>query len=86
MQEEDKDMNPREIEKAEQLLRHLQNVPLQGPDLEDAFYVFAVQVNSESSIGKRKLAFGKPYYLLDGFKIHEDRILVNEERYKKNGL
>lgn len=76
-------MIPRDIEKAEKQLKHLQNIPLTGPELDDAFYVFAVLVNSESSIGKRKLAFGKPYYLLDGFKIYEDRILVSKERYRK---
>lgn len=76
-------MNPRDIEKAEKQLKHLQNIPLTGPELDDAFYVFAVLVNSESSIGKRKLAFGKPYYLLDGFNICEDRILVSKERYRK---
>ena len=61
----------------------MQNVPLEGPDIDDAFYIFAVQVNSESSIGKRKLTCGKPYYLLDGFKIYEDRILVSKDRYMK---
>ena len=76
-------MKPQEIEKAEQLLKRIQNVPLQGPDLDDAFYVFAVQVNSESSTGKRKLVFGRPYYLLEGFSIHEDRVFVSKERYKK---
>ena len=61
----------------------MQNVPLEGPDIDDAFYIFAVQVNSESSTGKRKLICGKPYYLLDGFKIYEDRILVSKDRYIK---
>ena len=61
-------MNPSEIKKIEKLLKQMQNVPLEGPDIDDAFYIFAVQVNSESSIGKRKLTCGKPYYLLDGFK------------------
>ena len=61
----------------------MQNVPLEGPDIDDAFYIFAVQVNSESSTGKRKLTCGKPYYLLDGFKIYEDRILVSKDRYIK---
>lgn len=76
-------MNPQEIEKAEKLLKRIQNVPLQGPDLDDAFYVFAVQVNSESSTGKRKLVSGRPYYLLEGFGIYEDKIVVSKERYKK---
>lgn len=76
-------MNHCEIKKNKKQLRHIQNVPLKAPDLDDAFYVFAVQVNSESSTGKKKLAFGRPYYLLDGFKIHEDRILVNKDRYKR---
>ena len=76
-------MNPREIKKIKNLLKQMQNVPLEGPDIDDAFYIFAVQVNSESSIGKRKLTCGKPYYLLDGFKIYEDRILVSKDRYMK---
>ena len=61
----------------------MQNVPLEGPDIDDAFYIFAVQVNSEYSTGKRKLTCGKPYYLLDGFNIYEDRILVSKDRYIK---
>lgn len=73
-------MNPREIKN---LLKKMQNVPLEGPDIDDAFYIFAVQVNSESSTGKRKLTCGKPYYLLDGFNIYEDRILVSKDRYIK---
>ena len=76
-------MNPSEIKKIEKLLKQMQNVSLEGPDIDDAFYIFAVQVNSESSIGKRKLTCGKPYYLLDGFKIYEDRILVSKDRYMK---
>lgn len=76
-------MNPREIKKIKNLLKQMQNVPLEGPDIDDAFYIFAVQVNSESSTGKRKLICGKPYYLLDGFKIYEDRILVSKDRYIK---
>lgn len=76
-------MIPREIDNATRLLNQLQNMPLVGPDLDDAFYVFAVQVNSESSTGKRKLTCGEPYYLLDGFKIQGDKILVSKDRYKK---
>ena len=76
-------MNPREIKKIKNLSKQMQNVPLEGPDIDDAFYIFAVQVNSESSTGKRKLTCGKPYYLLDGFEIYEDRILVSKDRYIK---
>ena len=72
-----------EIDNAARQQKLYQNMPLVGPDLDDAFYVFAVQVNSESSTGKRKLTCGEPYYLLDGFKIQGDRILVNKDRYKK---
>lgn len=76
-------MNPREIKKIKKLLKKMQSIPLEGPDIDDAFYIFAVQVNSESSTGKRKLTCGKPYYLLDGFNIYEDRILVSKDRYIK---
>lgn len=72
-----------EIDNSARLQKLYQNMPLVGPDLDDAFYVFAVQVNSESSTGKRKLTCGEPYYLLDGFKIQGDRILVSKDRYKK---
>ena len=48
-------MISREIDSATRLLKRFRNMPLEGPDLDDAFYVFAVQVNSESSTGKRKL-------------------------------
>lgn len=58
-----------EIDNAARQQKLYQNMPLVGPDLDDVFYVFAVQVNSESSTGKRKLTCGEPYYLLDGFKI-----------------
>lgn len=76
-------MNPYKIKKVKKLLKRMQNAPLVGPDLDDAFYIFAVQVNSEYSTGKRKLTCGKPYYLLDGFEIYEDRILVSKDRYIK---
>lgn len=72
-----------EIDNAARQQKLYQNMPLVGPDLDDAFYIFAVQVNSESSTGKRKLTCGKPYYLLDGFEIYEDRILVSKDRYIK---
>lgn len=58
-------------------------MPLSGPELDDAFYVFALRVTSKDSIGKRKLTANKFYYLLDGFTIYEDRILVSKEHYKK---
>ena len=36
-------MNPREIKMRNNLLKQMQNVPLEGPDIDDAFYIFAVQ-------------------------------------------
>lgn len=60
-----------------------QNLPLSGPDLDDVFYVFAVKVCDEESVGKKKLIEGKDYYLMEGFTILEDRILVSKERYRK---
>ena len=69
--------------KSERLLKRVNHMPLSGPELDDAFYVFALRVTSKDSIGKRKLTANKFYYLLDGFTIYEDRILVSKERYKK---
>ena len=56
---------------------------LSSPELDDAFYVFALRITSKESIGRRKLSADKYYYMLDGFNINEDRILVSKERYKK---
>ena len=36
-------MNPYKIKKVKKLLKRMQNAPLVGPDLDDAFYIFAVQ-------------------------------------------
>lgn len=59
------------------------NMSLSGPKLNDAFYVFALRITSKESIGKRKLLANKYYYMLDGFTIDDDKILVAKERYKK---
>lgn len=69
--------------KSERLLERVNHMPLSDPELDDAFYVFALRVTSKDSIGKRKLTANKFYYLLDGFTIYEDRVLVSKERYKK---
>ena len=71
------------IKKSKQLLERVETMPLSGPDQDDAFYVFALRITSEDSVGKRKLSANRYYYLLDGFTINDDRILVSKDRYKK---
>ena len=44
------------------------------------FYIFAVVVTSEQSVGKRKLKAFTPYYFYDGWKIQKGKII----RSKKN--
>lgn len=61
----------------------INNLPLSGPELDEAFYVFAIRVRSEESKGKRKLAANRIYYLLEGFEIFDDKVLVAKERYQK---
>ena len=72
-----------DLKKSKRLLEQVNNTPLTGPELDDAFYVFAIRVTSEKSKGKRKLTANKYYYLLDGFTIYDDRILVSKDRYNK---
>ncbi len=78
-------MPPREIKIAEarQALKRIEHMPLSGPELDDVFYVFAVKVCDEESVGKKKLVAGKGYYLMHGFTILEDRILVSKELHRK---
>ena len=71
------------LQRAQHGLDDLKCLPLSSPDLDDAFYVFALRVTSEDSVGKRKLTANKFYYFLDGFAIYEDRILVSKYRYQK---
>lgn len=66
-------MNNREVARWEQCAKEIEHIPLSGPDIYEAFYVFAVRVTSNESIGKRKLTADKPYYLLDGFTIRRIR-------------
>ena len=76
-------MNNREVARLEQRAKEIEHIPLSGPEIDEAFYVFAVRVISNESVGKRKLTAGKPYYLLDGFTILNDRVLVTKDRFKK---
>lgn len=76
-------MNKREMARLEQWSREIEHIPLTGPDIDEAFYVFAIIVTSKESTGKRKLTAERPYYLLDGFTIQNDRVLVTKDRFKK---
>ena len=77
-------MTPRELDRGKRLLEHIQNIPLSGPVLDEGFCVFAIRVCSQDSVGRRKLVPNRLYYLLDGFSVLEDRILVSKERFKKS--
>ena len=76
-------MNNREVARWEQRAKEIKHIPLTGPDIGEAFYVFAIRVTSNESVGKRKLTAERPYYLLNGFTILKDRVLVTKDRLKK---
>lgn len=77
-------MTPRELVRSKRLLEQMRNVPLSGPVLDEGFCVFAIRVCSPGSVGRRKLVPGKLYYLLEGFSVFEDRILISKERFNKS--
>lgn len=76
-------MTPKELTKSKRLIEHIKHIPLYGPELDEAFYVFAIRITSDNSVGKKKLTANKFYYLLGGFTILEDRILVSKNRFQK---
>ena len=76
-------MNKREEARLVQRVKEIEHTPLKGPDIDEAFYVFAIKVTSDESVGKRKLTADRPYYLMDGFTILNDRVLVTKDRFKK---
>lgn len=43
------------------------------------FYIFAVEVTSENSVGKRKLKAFTPYYLCDGWRIEGGKIIRSKK-------
>ena len=77
-------MTSRELVRSKRLLEQMRNVPLSGPVLDEGFCVFAIRVCSPDSVGRRKLVPGKLYYLLEGFSVFEDRILISKERFNKS--
>ena len=76
-------MNNRDEARLEQRVKEIEHTPLTGPDIDEAFYVFAIRVTSDESVGKRKLTADRLYYLVDGFTILNDRVLVTKDRFKK---
>lgn len=76
-------MNNREVARWEQRAKEIKHTPLTGPGIDEAFYVFAIRVTCDESVGKRKLMADRPYYLLDGFTILNDKVLVTKDRLKK---
>lgn len=76
-------VNKREETRLFQRVKEIEHIPLTGPKLDEAFYVFAIKVTSNESVGKRKLISGSPYYLLEGFTIQKDRVLVEKQRFQK---
>ncbi len=77
-------MTPRELYRGKRLLEKIHNIPLSGPTLDEGFCVFAVRACSPDSVGRRKLVPWKIYYLLEGFTVLGDRILISKERFNKS--
>lgn len=77
------EMRDLELSKLQRDVRDIEILPLSSAEPDGAFYVFALRVSDEGSVGKRKLSAGKYYYLLDGFTVLEDRVLVSKERFRE---
>lgn len=51
-------------------------------DGDKTFCIFAVKVNSDDSVGRRKLTPNSPYYLMKGFEIDGDNVYIDEWRFQ----
>lgn len=58
----------------------MKNVIRRGGDKDHdkTFCIFAVRVNKDKSTGQRKLLAGTPYYLMQGFTIEDESIIVDK--------
>lgn len=61
--------------------RKLQCIPIGVEPVETMFYIFAVRVKTEDGEIRRMLKRDKLYYLLSGFEVQDDRVVVDGFRY-----
>ena len=76
-------MEQKIIENLTRLNRELLAIPHDLEPLDSTFYIFALKICTEKGEIRRKLAKDKLYYLLKGFEIQKDRIVVNNMRFNR---
>lgn len=63
--------------------RSLDAIPHDIEPLESTFYIFAIKMSTEKGEIRRKLEKDKVYYLLKGFEVYDDKIVVDFSRFNR---
>lgn len=67
----------------ERFQRKVNSMPLLTEPVETPFYIFAIRMNTADGEIRRMLVKDKLYYLLKGFEILEDKIIVDASRFNR---
>ncbi|MBR3578549.1 MAG: hypothetical protein IKN98_07190 [Bacteroidales bacterium] len=65
------------------IVREFQSIPIQIEPIDTVFYIFAIRVRTEDGEIRRMLEKDKLYYLLNGFDVQDDRIIVSNSRFNR---
>lgn len=65
------------------IVREFQSIPIQIEPIDTVFYIFAIRVRTEDGEIRRMLEKDKLYYLLKGFDVQDDRIIVSSSRFNR---
>ena len=65
------------------LNRQVQSIPIEIEPVDTIFYIFAIRVQTDEGEIRKMLVKDKLYYLLRGFEVKDDRIIVDNYRYNR---
>ena len=63
--------------------RELQSFPIDVEPIDSVFFIFAVKAKTNDGEIRRMLEKNKLYYLLKGFEVQEDKVIVDSNRYNR---
>ena len=70
-------------ELANRLERVVKSLPIEIEPMESPFYIFAIKMNTDDGEIRRMLVKDKLYYLLRGFQIQENKIVIDKTRFAR---
>ena len=67
----------------ERLNREVKSLPVEVEPMDNLFYIFAIKVGTDDGEIRRMLVKDKLYYLLRGFALNDDRLVIDHTRFNR---